>query len=114
MLCMSLAAVLKLNKKVNKLSTKVKFHNHLYEEQDLFITKGNKIYQRARGIPVLTLIFAYGYIVIFFLRLNTSISVQWRHIDIYIHILKQPTLYPKLEVSNPIAALTRREKVTEM
>ncbi len=79
MLCKSLATVLKLNKKVNKLSTKVKFQNQFYEEQDLFITKGNKIHYRARGIPV----FANGYIVIFFLHLNTSISVQWRHIQTY-------------------------------
>jgi hypothetical protein len=76
---MSLATVLKLNKKVNKLSTKVKFQNQFYEEQDLFITKGNKIHYRARGIPV----FANGYIVIFFLHLNTSISVQWRHMQTY-------------------------------
>ena len=88
MLCKSLATVLKLNKKVNKLSTKVKFQNQFYEEQDLFITKGNKIHYSAMGIPV----FAYGYIVIFFLHLNISISVQWRHIsDICMHILKQPT-----------------------
>jgi len=36
------------------------------------------------------------------------------HTDIYMHIIKQPTLYPKLEVSNPTAALTRGEKVTKM
>jgi hypothetical protein len=42
------------------------------------------------------------------------LSTMEAHTDIYMHIIKQPTLYPKLEVSNPTAALTRREKVTEM